>query len=389
MLTLHSQKHFLEADYPLLLLKLKAYYMDTQVFSQRLKNARIMKRLTLDELCARINGVVSKAAISKYENGKMEPSDEVKLALAHALDVDVTYFERPFDDGIEKCEIDFRKKSSLPKSEEKALTLTAREKVERYIEIRKILRNAGVEPQSEPLKKTLVRTREDARSLASALRKKWGLDERPILDAQSLLEKVGVMVIPIAARDEFDGMSATVTNVGEMFIVINTSKAHVERRRLTTFHEYAHQIMDMPDVEAREKESLCHEFASEMLLPTDVIRSKYEADLRQLQKSFSLLKLRAVQMNYGISIDAIVKKAATLGFISKSKYTYYNIYKAENPSYQKAVEESVFQEWPHEYDCFSMKVLDALSRKLITPEKAKSLLHDADEIVRIDLDVLA
>ena len=118
--------------------------MDLLIFSQRLKNARIMKHFTLDQLCESINKLVTKAAISKYENGKMEPSDEVKQALARALGVDISYFERPFDNNIEQCEIDFRKKSSMPKSEENALTLTAREKVERYIEIRKILRGNNV-----------------------------------------------------------------------------------------------------------------------------------------------------------------------------------------------------------------------------------------------------
>lgn len=348
-----------------------------------------MKHFTLDQLCESINKLVTKAAISKYENGKMEPSDEVKQALARALGVDISYFERPFDNDIEQCEIDFRKKSSMPKSEENALTLTAREKVERYIEIRKILRDAGLEPQSEPLKKTLVRTREEARELARQLRTKWELKDDPIPDAQTQLENIGVMVIPIKARDDFDGMSATVTNMGEMFIVINTSKKHVERRRLTTYHEYAHQIMDMTGIEPREKESLCHEFASEMLLPTNVIQKEYEDDLRLLRKGFSLLKLRAIQLKYGISIDAIVKKAATLGYITKNNYSYFNIYKNSNPRFKEAVELSVFQEWPHEYDRYSMKVFDALSRKLISPEKAKSLLQDADEIVQIDLDVLA
>ena len=44
------------------------------IFSARLKNARIMKGLSMDELCAAMGNVVSKMAISKYENGLIEPS---------------------------------------------------------------------------------------------------------------------------------------------------------------------------------------------------------------------------------------------------------------------------------------------------------------------------
>lgn len=362
--------------------------MDNLIFSQRLKNARIMKRLTMDELCERMDKSVTKAAISKYENGKMAPSDEVKQALAKALDVDVAYLERPFDDDVEKCDIDFRKKSSMPMSEVKALVVSARDKVERYIEIRKILSETHVIPKSQPIGKIPVRTREDARKRAIQIRDLWELKDEPIANIQSLLESKGIMILPVAASEDFDGMGATVSNSGEMFIVINQSKEHVERRRLTTLHELGHQVMDMTGVEPKEQESLCHEFASELLLPESVIQSKYINDLLLLRKSFSLLRLRPIQLKYGISIDAIVKKANTLKILSTSGYTRFNIIKSTVPSFKTAVETSMFQEAASTYDKYSMYVLIALSRNLITRDKATSLLYDADKNVLADLNAL-
>lgn len=362
--------------------------MDNLIFSQRLKNARIMKRLTMDELCERMDKSVTKAAISKYENGKMTPSDEVKRALAKALEVDVAYLERPFDEDVEKCDIDFRKKSSMPMSEVKALVVSARDKVERYIEIRKILSETHVIPKSQPIGKIPVRTREDARKRAIQIRDLWELKDEPIANVQLLLESKGIMVLPVAASEDFDGMGATVSNSGEMFIVINQSKEHVERRRLTTLHELGHQVMDMTGVEPKEQESLCHEFASELLLPESVIQSKYINDLLLLRKSFSLLRLRPIQLKYGISIDAIVKKANTLKILSTSGYTRFNIIKSTVPSFKTAVETSMFQEAANDYDKYSMFVLIALSRNLITRDKATSLLYDADKKVLADLNAL-
>ena len=66
------------------------------VFAQRLKQARILKQLSMDQLVSKIGGLVSKQAISKYESGQMMPSDDVLCALCVALGVEPDYFYRPF-----------------------------------------------------------------------------------------------------------------------------------------------------------------------------------------------------------------------------------------------------------------------------------------------------
>ena len=66
-----------------------------EIFGRRLKSARLMKRLTMDELSRRTNGEVSKPNISKYEAGKMMPSSKAHITLAQALGMDFDYFFRP------------------------------------------------------------------------------------------------------------------------------------------------------------------------------------------------------------------------------------------------------------------------------------------------------
>ncbi len=65
-------------------------------FSKRLKSARIMAGWSMDVLCDKMEHIVSKQSISKYENGKMMPDSSVLLALADTLGVDPDYFFRPF-----------------------------------------------------------------------------------------------------------------------------------------------------------------------------------------------------------------------------------------------------------------------------------------------------
>jgi transcriptional regulator with XRE-family HTH domain len=69
---------------------------DLSIFSARLKNARVMKGLSMDELCSAMGNIVSKMAISKYENGQLAPNSGVIIALSKALSQPVDYFFRPF-----------------------------------------------------------------------------------------------------------------------------------------------------------------------------------------------------------------------------------------------------------------------------------------------------
>ena len=69
---------------------------ELEIFAQRLKQARILKKISMDQLVQRIGCIVSKQAISKYESAKMKPTSTILIALATALEVDVEYFLRPF-----------------------------------------------------------------------------------------------------------------------------------------------------------------------------------------------------------------------------------------------------------------------------------------------------
>lgn len=358
--------------------------MDIQIFSQRLKKARVMQRLTLDGLCALMGNIVSKPAISKYESGKMMPTEKVLEALAQALNVDVTYFSRPMNDDIEKCQINFRKKSSMTKGESKALEAKVLDKVERCLHVRRIMQEAGAMGLPSPLAKMPVRTRLEARQRATMLRREWGLGNEPIYDVKSELEEHGIMVLLVDADRNFDGLSGTVANSNDVFIAINNNTPHIERRRLTTLHELGHQVMWLDGVAPKEQESLCNEFANEMLIPEKPFRD-------YVRKHFSesiIMLYRPLQMKYGISIDALMKKSESLGIISTSKYTSYNIMKNQSPSFKNAVEMSLYIESPL-YDTFSWSVLNALSLHLIDSEKARQLLYDASDKVKADLNVMS
>ena len=109
------------------------------VFSQRLRQARILKKISMDQLVSMIGNSVSKQAISKYEAGKMMPNSTVLTALATALDVEPDYFFRPFTFDLNEFKVSFRKKSNTSAKDVNALKVQIQDEVERYLEVEKIL----------------------------------------------------------------------------------------------------------------------------------------------------------------------------------------------------------------------------------------------------------
>ena len=110
-----------------------------EIFGRRLKLARQKEKLSLEELSNKTGGAVSKQTISKYEAGKVMAGSDILEKLANALKVSMEYFFRPFSFDMSEINISFRKKSSVKAKDESSLVSKIQDKVERYLEIEKIL----------------------------------------------------------------------------------------------------------------------------------------------------------------------------------------------------------------------------------------------------------
>ena len=101
------------------------------IFPIRLKSARKIAGLSMDGLVEKIQNIVSKAAIGKYEQGKMLPDSKILIALANGLNVSIDYFFRPLNYKL--TNIEFRKKSKLPQNKQEQIKEKAIDYLERYI----------------------------------------------------------------------------------------------------------------------------------------------------------------------------------------------------------------------------------------------------------------
>src|SRR5437660_6040380 len=147
------------------------------MIGQRLKIARAASGLSLRELQAAIDNLVTAQAIGKYERDEDMPSSRVLSALARTLNVseDYLFAEKMVLDGVE-----FRKKEIASKREEAFVEGQALHLLERYLVLEDALGLASViwdRPREAPYP---VKDVADAEYAAAAIRAHWDLGIDPI-----------------------------------------------------------------------------------------------------------------------------------------------------------------------------------------------------------------
>ncbi len=339
-------------------------------FGNRLRLARKMAGLSMEDLVNKSEGVVSKQAISKYEKGIMKPSSDVLIRLATALGVKPEYFYH--HSKIELSRIQFRKRSKLPAKIIESLKQRTIDFLERYIELENIL---GVhEKFINPLTDISIKSLKDVENASLRLRKKWDLGLAPITNLLELFEENSIKVYEVQNIKDFDGLTAS---VGDLHAIVINRDLPPDRIRFTAAHELAHILCEFP--KNSQKENLCHVFAGAFLLPKVILEKK----LIKKRERITLWELGEIKQSYGISIQAVIKRAHMLGIISDFYYRNFLImlnqkgWKKKEPFEYKGKEEAIrFRQLLHY----------AVSEEIITLSRGAELanisLSDFKENVR-------
>ena len=335
----------------------------SQLFAERLKSARMMNGLSLQDLSDKLENRVSRQAIHKYENGEVYPDSEMLNFLCEALGVRPDYFTR--ETLVELGSISFRKIEKLPSKEQNSIIERTREVLERYIELEEIM---GINvPFESPKIKHSITSQEDVEEAARKIREFWKLCDNPISNVIELLENKNIKVILINAGDEFDGLQTWVNGKKIPVIVLNTGRLKSsDRKRFSAFHELGHLLLPLDEMPEKMAEKYCHAFAGAMLFP----KSAAIKELGNKRSKISIQELGLLKQQYGISLQALIYRLFDLGIITSYYKNYY---------YQYIIQMGWKVEEPYKYEGketsnrFNQLLFRALSEELISYSKAAAL----------------
>ena len=155
---------------------------------RRIREGRLFRNLTQADVAEGIG--VTKQSVSQYETGVLEPSTETLEKISDFLDFPLSFFSKPYADDI-LTPVFFRKrKTSTKKLMTKYRTYIGwMTEVYRYIESYIQLPNLNLLTSD----KVFYTTREIS-SMATKLRRYWGLGDGPISNLTLLLENNGIII---------------------------------------------------------------------------------------------------------------------------------------------------------------------------------------------------
>ncbi len=330
------------------------------IFAKRLKSARTLAGLSQDELVIRIEGLVTKNAISKYEKGEMMADGKILIALANSLNVKPDYFFRPFT--VEIGQINFRKKKKLSVKKVNSIKQKVTDFVERYLELEQFL---SIQSNfSNPIAHRKINTKNDVEKAVNELLISWKIGFNALSNVIELLEDKEIKVIEIDAPDEFDGFSGW-ADAKYPIIVINQHYT-IERKRLTALHELGHLLLDFnPEIEHRVMERMCFQFAGAMLIPEETFKMK----LGDRRRSISISELITIKENYGISIQAIMQRAKDFHIINDFSFLNFRKWISKNRS-EEGLGQYIGTEKSNR---FKQLILRAAAEEVISMSKAANL----------------
>lgn len=280
----------------------------------KIKQLRLAYGWTLDELVAKIGGIVTKQAISKYEMGTARPSAQVLTKIANAFSVKTVHLLKEPQYRLEL--IAYRKRSDLRKKEQTRIESCVMESLEERLSIQDLVspnREANV-----PIKKFVVSKLDDVENAADQLRSQWSLGKDQLSSVVGILENNLIHVLEIEANNKFDGIAAVAylnSHIKGAAIVVRKGVAG-ERQRLNLAHELGHLVLKTSTSVDNEKAAF--RFGAAFLAPKEwIVR-----EVGTKRTALNLEELIILKKKLGISVQALLYRLRDLDIITEAYYTH-------------------------------------------------------------------
>jgi Zn-dependent peptidase ImmA (M78 family)/DNA-binding XRE family transcriptional regulator len=281
--------------------------------NNRLKQLRLARGYSLDDLSARIGGLVTKQALSKYEKGVMQPSASVLKSLADALEIKASELLRSPTHEITL--LAFRKMASMGAKEEESIKALVQVEFEKRLLLQG--RISGRQQIGINLGGYEAPDEKTADAMAEKLRADLRLGVDPIGNMTALLEDYAIHVISLDTSRKFDGFSAVAKDhkgIPMSAAVVCRSNVTGDRQRLTLAHELGHLVLKECDEQKAEK--LAYRFGAAFLVPRETLIK----EVGEKRTSLNVKELLLLKARFGVSVQALVRRMRDLEIISEPTY---------------------------------------------------------------------
>ncbi len=276
------------------------------IYGERVRQARELRGLTQKALAVVVQ--LHQSAVAHLEADRATISESALDRIALATGFPTSFFRQRPDSDFSPGSLRFRAHA--------AATSLGRTQAYRYAQtIFEGANKLATLVNLVPL--TLGRMEASPSEAARKTRQTLGLsDNEPINHLMDVIERAGVIVLAIPmAVPRLDAFSAWVGNPKRPVVALLTDKP-TDRFRLTLAHELGHLLIhDAAEGNRIEIEREANAFAGEFLVPAKGLR-------RELRPPITLVSFADLKRRWGVSIQALVRRARDLSLISANQYRY-------------------------------------------------------------------
>jgi Zn-dependent peptidase ImmA (M78 family)/transcriptional regulator with XRE-family HTH domain len=271
----------------------------------RLRQARELQGLTQTALARQVG--VHPSAIAQLETGRIQPSPAVLDALSRATRCPPTFFMRPSGPALPLGSLRFRARA----------VMTARERRQAWGYAQTLYElMASLAAQTDYPAPRLPRLAGDPVAAAAVTRQALGLaPDQPIGPLIRTVEHHGVWVlaipVPLPRRD---ACSTWAGGDGATPVIVVAATPAGDRRRFSVAHELGHLVLHhTPEGATHALERQADAFAEAFLLPAGAMRTA-------LLPPITLTTLADLKVHWGVSLQALIRRAHTLDLLTPSQY---------------------------------------------------------------------
>jgi Zn-dependent peptidase ImmA (M78 family)/DNA-binding XRE family transcriptional regulator len=271
----------------------------------RLQQARELRGWTQTALAQQVG--VHQSAIAQLETGRIQPSPEVLDALSRATGFPPVFFTRPSGPTLPLGSLRFRARTAMTARQHRQACWYAQTLYELM---------AQLAVQTDYPAPRLPRLDSDPVAAACLTREALGLaPDQPIGPLIRTLERAGVWVVavpvPLPRRDAFSAWAGG--DAATPVIVVAATPAG-DRRRFSVAHEVGHLVLHrVPQGAPHAMEQQADTFAEAFLLPEGAMR-------QALVPPITLTTLADLKARWGVSLQALIRRARTLERLTASQY---------------------------------------------------------------------